>query len=475
MKRAKWLLLPMALLFLAGCAAPKADAPHAGALSYEPLSFSVKQIRPLALESGANLYLLEDPELPLVELTLMVEAGDGLVPASKTGLGDLFASALRTGGTASLSPEEVDARLAAMAASLSVTTDTYLTRFHLSVHRDSFEPALAILLGLLTEPAFEPQALEIARSRMLEAVRRRNDQPSGIAQRALAKAVYDGHPLGQSPRAETLSAIARSDLTDFHEAYFHPCNVRIGISGDFSPEQVRALLTQALGRLSSQSGESRTIAPLASPDAPKLYFTRKDISQTTVLMGRRGFDKDDPDLYAARVMNYILGGGGFNSRLMREIRSNRGLAYSVYSYFQVGRRLPGLFILGAETRNDAVAEVVELMRQEMEKMRQVPVTAKELQGAKESLVNSFVFAFTDSHEVLTQSMRLDIFDYPPDYLERFRERIAAVGTEDVRRVARRFLDPAELNLILVGDLEESPAKLEQFGLPVVDFLEWETP
>jgi zinc protease len=193
----------------------------------------------------------------------------------------------------------------------------------------------------------------------------------------------------------------------------------------------------------------------------------KDLPQTTILLGERGIDKSNPDLYALRVMNFILGGGGFNSRLMREVRSNRGLAYSVYSYFEIGRRLPGLFIAGSETQTTTVAEVVELMRAQMAEITREPVSDEELELAKESLINSFVFAFDNPHDIVTQTMRLDYYDYPPDYLEGYRDRVAAVTVQQVLSAARRYLDPETQVIVLVGELGDLSKSTEAFGLPVV--------
>ena len=188
--------------------------------------------------------------------------------------------------------------------------------------------------------------------------------------------------------------------------------------------------------------------------------------QTTLLAGEVGITKDAPDLQAVRVMNWILGGGGFNSRLMREVRSNRGLAYSVYSYFQIGRKLPGPFIAGTETKSGTTLEVIRLLREQMARMRQAPVSAAELALAKESLINSFVFAFTDSHAIVSQQLRLDFYGYPADYLQRYRERVAAVTAADVLQAARDHLHPERQALVVVGNptaFDGDPASL---GLPV---------
>jgi zinc protease len=181
------------------------------------------------------------------------------------------------------------------------------------------------------------------------------------------------------------------------------------------------------------------------------------------------------DQYAVRVLNYILGGGGFNSRMMREIRSNRGLAYSAYSYFQVGRRLPGPFVAGTETKNVSVLPAISLTREIMNDLRDNPVTDEELQLAKESQINSFVFGFENTHSVVSQQMSLAFFEYPENYLADYRDHIAAVSVADVQRAAQEFINLSRQQIVLVGNPEEFGDELKQFGLPVVEVDLNETP
>jgi zinc protease len=307
---------------------------------------------------------------------------------------------------------------------------------------------------VLRRPVFDGQRFELARRQAIELVRRQDDEPRTVASRVMMEALYGEHPLGRTPTVESLQAITREDLVRRHERSMHPDSLWLGITGDFDRRELLRMLTEIFGDWQSTADRPQEIPPLAGAGPAAVYVAAKDVPQTTILFGEIGVDKDNPDLPALRVMNFILGGGGFNSRLMREIRSNRGLAYSVYSYFQPGRRLPGPFIAGCETKSDSTAAVIALMREIMEQMRRAPVSVAELDLARESLINSFVFAFDDSHAVVTQQMRLDYYDYPEDYLQTYRDRIAAVTAEDVLRVARQYLHPDRQNLVLVGFYEE---------------------
>jgi zinc protease len=464
MKSALRLLPLLFCLLLAACAGR--PAPRPDQLSFPPLAFHVPKVQKLVLPNGIRLFLREDHELPLLEVTAMVRAGTIGDPAQKTGLGGIFATVLRTGGTAGRSPEALDAELEGMAADLSAASDTYATVLNLSLRADDEEKGLAILADILRRPAFSPQRLAVTRQQVVEGIRRENDQPGPVARRALMHALYGEHPLGRTPTVKTVGAVTRDDLVDYHKRFFHPNNLWLGISGDFDRTALLKVLKKYFGNWPQEKFEPQKIPPIKGGHPPLVQVATKDIPQTTILMGDLGIDKSNPDQYAVRVMNFILGGGGFNSRFMREIRSDRGLAYSTYSYFQIGRYLPGPFIAGCETKTVSTMQVVELMRKIQEGLRREPVTAEELQVARQSLINSFVFAFTDSHDIVTQTMRLDFYGYPPDYLETYRDRIAAVTAKDVLSAARKYLHPERQNIVLVGNESRFEAPPAALGLPV---------
>ena len=458
--------LILCFCFLAACA-PQSELVGPRQFVGQPLVFEVPDVERVELPNGIRLYLKEDHELPLVQVTAMIGAGLIGDPADKTGLGTLHAALLRTGGTGGLTPTEFDAELDRLAIDLSVAADSYATSCEMSMQASDLPRGLALLADLVRRPRFEPQRLELARRQMVEQVRRQDDDPGFVASRTLRQALYGDHPLGRTPTVDSVRAVTREDLASFHDRFARPNNLWLAISGDFDPSRLRDLLNTLFGDWPARDFAPQAIPPLPKTPQPAVLPVIKDLPQTTILLGERGIDKSNPDLYALRVMNFILGGGGFNSRLMREVRSNRGLAYSVYSYFEIGRRLPGLFIAGSETQTTTVAEVVELMRAQMSEITREPVSDEELELAKESLINSFVFAFDSPHDIVTQTMRLDYYDYPPDYLEGYRDRVAAVTVQQVLSAARRYLDPEKQVIVLVGEPGEISRSTEAFGLPVV--------
>ncbi len=452
------------VLLLSACASSLSETP--AQLTYPPLDFTFPEVETRTLENGVQLYLKQDDELPLVQVTALLGSGTIGVSRDLTGFGGVFSETLRTGGTAAYSPDRLEERLDALAANLSAGAGALTCQLNLSVRAEDLQEGLAILVELLRRPSFDPDSLELARLKSLENVRRQNDLPRSVAQRLLRASLYPDHPLGDSPTQESLSRITQDQLVDFHQQHFAPNNLMLAISGDFENDALLDMLQELLGEWTPHETAVQPLPPVQASTAGAIQVVDKELSQTTILLGDLGLTKDNPDMYAVRVMNYILGGGGFNSRLMQEIRSNRGLAYSVYSYFQIGRKLPGTFVASTETQNASVGEVLALMRQIIQDLREQPVSEAELRLAKDSLINSFVFGFDDSHAVTTQKMRLDLFDYPADYLQRYRDHIAAVTVADVLRVAQKYLQPKRQQIILVGTAEEFSAELVDFGLPV---------
>lgn len=452
------------LALLAACAPSLPQRPEQ--LSYPPLTFAIPDVERIELANGMRVYLREDSELPLVQVTAMVGSGALAVPRELTGFNDLFATALRTGGTLVTPANQMEARLDLLAANLSCDMGPYTTQLGLSVRRDDLVEGLTIVGDLLRHPAFVADKLELARSRAIEAVRRRNDDPDGIAGRVLMAAIYPDHPLGDSPTVTSLTAISRDQLLTYHRQYFAPDNLWLAVSGDVRRNELLPLLDRLFGDWPRTGVAEIPLPPLRPARTGQLQVVAKDVPQSTIMLGDLGLTKDHPDQYAGRVMNFIFGGGGFNSRLMREIRSDRGLAYSVWSQFQVGRRFPGPVMAGTETKNATVVEALTLMRSIMAGLRDQPVGDEELRTATESLVNSFVFSFTDPHAVVVQRMQFDFYNYPADYLARYQERIAAVSAEDVQRVARDYLRPDRQQIVVVGTPDENAVSLDHFDLPV---------
>jgi len=464
MMRSFFVLVCFAFM-LPGCLAKQ---PRPDELKFPSLEFKLPEVVKLSTVNGALIYLQEDFELPLVEVTAVVPGGSLNDPVEKVGLASVFASSLRAGGAGDYTPQELDEALERLAINLSVSASKGAVTINMSLLKEDLSIGFEILGDLLRRPRFDEARFELVRSQMREGIRRRNDEPSSVASRNLRAAVYGDHPLGREATLNSIDNISRADLLAHYRRFFHPNNLRLAVSGAIKRNELVGHFESYLGDWFKQDFRAQQVPEVGSSLPAQLWLIEKDIPQTTVLMGHVGLKRTDPDFFPVRVMNYILGGGGFNSRLMREVRSNRGLAYSVYSYYTGGQILPGMFLAGCETRNGAVLETVQLIKSLMAQIRDEPVSDAELALAKESIINSFVFAFEDSHDVVARSLNLELYGYPDDYLQRYRERISTVSASDVQRVARKYLRPEDLQLVLVGNPREFAAPPESLGLPVVE-------
>lgn len=408
------------------------------------------------------VYLLEDHELPLVNMTAYIHTGSIYEPADKTGLAGLAGAVLRNGGTRDIPPEKLDAELEFMASSIESGMGADAGNVSMATLAKNLDRTMELFAQVLMNPAFREDRFSLAANSAIEAIRRQNDDPKGVANRELQKALYAGHPLGRIPTVDSVKRITRGDLVEFHRSYFRPNNIMLAVSGDFKKDELLARLEKLFG---NWKPEGVTFPPVGEPAPPaktETLFVRKEVSQSVIRMGKLGIDKNNPDLYALRVMDYILG-GGFTSRLTQEIRSNQGLAYNVDSSVDVGRLFIGTITAETETKAGSTIRAINLIREIITGMTAAPVTDQELSLAKEYMINSFIFGFTRPDVIVNQRLRLEFYGYPPGYLEKYRDNINRVTREDVLRVARKYLHPVRMTLVVVGDDRKFDQPLATLG------------
>lgn len=446
---------------LASCAAPgKGVDPRA--MTFPPLKFEIPRSERAVLGNGMVVYLLEDHELPLVNLTAYINVGSVYEPAEKVGLAGLTGAVMRSGGTREMAPEQLDAELEFMASAIESSIGADSGNVSMATLAKNLDRTMELFAQVMMAPAFREDRVQLAVSKSVEAIRRQNDNPKEVADRELAKALYAGHPLGRQPTIATVKNIGRADLVAFHRRYFHPNSIMLAVSGDFRKEEMLARLNALFGSWPREEVAFPAVAAPAAKVKPETLFVRKEVSQSVIRMGEMGIDKNNPDLYALRVMDYILG-GGFTSRLTQEIRSNQGLAYNVDSSLDVGRRFIGTLGAETETKSESTVRAITLMRDIIAGMTAAPVTDQELALAKDAIVNSFMFGFTKPDVVVNQQARLEFFGYPEGYLENYRDNIARVSRDDVLRVARKYLHPEAMVLVVVGNDRKFDKPLATLG------------
>ena len=440
-----------------------AESVNPRTMTFSPMKYEIPKAERFVMANGMIVYLISDRELPLVNVTAYVGTGSIYEPAEKVGLAGLTAAVMRSGGIAGSTPELLDTDLEFMASGVECTIGADLGNVSLTSLRKNFDRTLELFAGVMMKPAFDRGRFDLAVKMSLEGLRRQNDDPKGVAERELRKAIYAGNPLGRYPTPVTVKAITRDDLIAFHRKYYLPNNVILAVSGDIGRKELEEKLNAVLGGWQKGDSELPKVSWPEMTMKSEMLFIKKEIDQSVIRMGHMGITKDNPDLYAIRVMDFILGGNGFNSRLMSEIRTKEGLAYNVVSYFDVGRKLPGIFLAETETKSGSTAKAMGMMLQLMTGMTQGLVAEEELKLAKESMINSFVFGFTKTEMIVTQRARLEYYGYAPDYLEKYRDNVALVTRADVLRVAKQYLHPDKLIKVVVGNDAKFDKPLSTFG------------
>lgn len=420
-------------------------------MSFPALKFEIPKGERVLLNTGTPVYLLQDRELPIVTITAMLRGGSLYDPEEKQGLAALTGSQMRSGGTTSLTPDELDQELEFMASGISSVFASDLLTIRMTSLTKNLDRTMQLFSDVVHKPRFDEHRFELGKKQAQEGIRRQNDDPKAMASRELQRVIYRNHPAGNFPTLESIAAITRADMQELHRRYIRSDNMILTVSGDFDKAEILEKLNRLI--LPVRTRDRFVLPPLPKLNQKleaELVHLPKQVNQSVIRMGHLGISKDDPDLYAARVLNYILG-GSFTSRLMMEIRTNQGLAYNVGSSFDPGRLYRGSFLAETETKAESTVRTIELMKSIIAGIRNEPVSQQELDLARDAIINSFIFAFTTADAIVQQQARLEFFNYPHDYLDSYRDKIAAVTEEDLLRVARKWLHPDALKLVVAGD------------------------
>ncbi|MFQ5955889.1 MAG: M16 family metallopeptidase, partial [Kiloniellales bacterium] len=405
---------------------------------------------------GIEAWLVEDHLVPVIAVAFVFRGGSAVDPEGKEGLAEM-ASALQDEGAGELDSQAFQQRLTDLAISLSFSAgrDTY--GGDLKTLTENQAEAFELLRLALTAPRFDAEPVERIRSQILAVLAREAEDPDAIAGRNFRRMVFPGHPYGREPKGtpETIRAITADDLDGFVARHLARDNLVVGVTGDITARALAPLLDQTFGALP----ETAHIPPVAetTPVASgRVQVEEKDIPQSVVVFGHEGLKRDHPDFIPAYVLNYILGGGGFTSRLVQEVREKRGLAYSVYSYLQPMDHA-ALVVGGVATENARAGRSIELIRGEWRRMRESGPTVEELGRAKTYLTGSYALRFTRTDRIARILVGVQLDRLGIDYIDRRNGLIEAVTLADVRRVANRLLDPEALSFTVVGRPDGLPA------------------
>ncbi|MDD5139851.1 MAG: pitrilysin family protein [Verrucomicrobiales bacterium] len=435
-------------------------------LSFPPLKYDAPvpdQYR-VQLKSGPVAYIVPDHERPLVNITVYVRTGKYLELAGKEGLAELTGWLLTHGGAGTNSASQFEERVAFLGAQLESSIGDTQGNVGLNLLSKDLDAGLGLLRDVLYAPRFQDDKITLRKQQTLQAMKQRNDDSSAIEDRE-ADFLAHGEKFwaNRYSTSNSIDSITRRDLEEFHYQWFWPSNFVIAITGDFERDAMIAKLEKVFSsgpNVIAMDRELRTGTPPPIPTnivfaAPGVYLVNKpDVDQGRVSLMLPGIQRGNPDYYAVVIMNNILGGGGFTSHLMNRIRSDEGLAYSVYSSFPPGVYYPGTFTIAFQSKSRTVAYACAIALEETKRMSAQPVSDAELNLSKKSIIEGFP-NFFNTKEKIVEQFAMDEFTgrhaKDPQFWQNFRANIQSVTKEDVLRVAKKYLTPDKFAVLVVGN------------------------
>ena len=409
------------------------------------------EIQEVTSPGGITAWLVEEPSIPFTALELRFRGGTSLDAPGKRGAVYLMSGLLEE-GSGEMGAQDYARALEGLAASFSYDATKDMVSISAEFLTENRDEAVALLRQTIHEPRFDQDALDRVRAQVMSGLRSEEKDPNDIAGKAFNAMAFGDHPYGSSGKGtvESVSALTRQDMFEAHEAVFARDRLYAGAVGDISAEELGVLLDKLLGDL------PETGAPIPGPAEVTIEGGVSVIEfptpQSVAIFAQRGIDRDDPEFFAAYIMNQILGGGSFESRLMTEVREKRGLTYGVYSYL-VPRDLAAVYMGSVASANGKIAEAVEVIRKEWRRMAEEGVTAQELQDAKTYLTGAYPLRFDGNGQIASILAGMQMQGLPIDYIATRNDKVNAVTLEEVNAFAAKFMDPEGLHFTIVGQPE----------------------
>ncbi len=406
------------------------------------------------LDCGITAYVAENREVPTFDLTLLVRTGSIYEPVEKAGLAEMTAYVMRNGGVEGMTASELDERLAYLAGSVSIGIDATMGRVSLFCLSKDMDEGLEILKRILRTPTFDTAVLDRHRGDVLSELEQRNASTASIESREWAFLLYGDHPSTKRFRRtkQSIESITRGDLIAFHENYFFPKNFVVAVAGDFETDTVIKKLDTLFADWPDHALALPVIPDQIPDPKPGVYMIKKeDVNQSRIRIGHLGVKRDIPDQYALLVMNDILGGGGFTSRITRRVRSDEGLAYSTGSRFVRPVLYPGTFQAWFQTKHVTAAFGTRLIVDEIKRIRTERCDEEPIEVSKASLIGRLVNPFSSKSASVNTFAADDYTDRADDYWQDYKKNVQSVTADDVLAVAQKYLHPDQLVYLVVGD------------------------
>ena len=407
------------------------------------------QIQHWVAPTGAKVYFVANRDLPILDVRIDFVAGGARSPEGKSGVASLTAGLLEA-GAADLDEEQISARLVDLGARLSSSSDHDMASVTLRTLSSAEEKsgALALLRAVLSAPTFPEAVLEREKTRTIESLKEADTRPDAIASKRFSQALYPGHPYGSLATQDSVARIARDDLVAFHRAHYVAQGAVVSIIGDVSRNEAEAIAVQLTEALPAGAGRPAALPAVVLPQRETIKLAHP-AAQSHIHVGLPAMARTDPDYFALLVGNYTLGGGGFVSRLMKEVREKRGYAYSVYSTF-APRVLPGPFQIGLQTKREQAQDALKVVDEVLTTFLAEGPTAQELAAAQKNLIDGQALRIDSNAKLLGYLSLIGFHGLPLDYLDQFPRKVAAVTRDDVRAAFRRHVKPENLVTVIVA-------------------------
>lgn len=407
--------------------------------------------------NGADVYFVPAPELPMVDVQMIFDAGSARDQDGQNGLAlltnILLEDGAKTADGETLSTDEIAERFADLGARFGseIGRDMASISLRSLTDPDVLQPALETAALLLESPTFPEEALERERNRMLIGLQSQQQSPAAIASLAFYRAVYGDHPYAVQPlgTVESVNTLSREDVVDYHARYYVANNATVAMVGALDRKQAEALAETLVGGL--PAGKIPPVLPkVEEPESPALVTIDHPSAQSHVLVGQPGISRDDSDYFPLLVGNHILGGGGLVSRLFEEVREQRGLSYSAYSYFQPMQR-KGPYTLGLQTQNEQTDEALQVLRDTLQEFVNEGPTTEELEDAKQNITGGFALRIDSNASLLGYLAVIGFYDLPLDYLDTYNMQVEQVTLESIQDAFQKRISPENMATVVVGD------------------------
>lgn len=409
----------------------------------------------VVLSNGITLLVVETHALPMVNISVAIKTGSIYDPPGKAGVSNLTSSLLDE-GTKTRTSKQIAEEIDFIGGRLSTSGGMDYSSASLVVLKKDIKTGMDLLSDILRNPVFPEEEVERKKKEILASIIADKDDPGAVASKAFYKAVFTGHPYGVPVEGdeESVGKISREDIINFYRKYYRPNNTIIAVVGDVDLKEAGTIIETYFK--SWERGEVRPpdIPPVEKLKKKESILIDKNITQANIVLGHTGISRDNPDFYAVHVMNYILGGGGFSSRLTKEIRENKGLAYSVYSRFDVNR-YPGAFTVEVQTKNDTARVAIDGILSELKRIREEQVSDEEIKEAKDYLTGSFPLRLDTNAKIAGYLVFIEYYNLGLDYFNEYLKNIEAVTKDDIIRVAGKYIDIENYALVAVASQDKA--------------------